>query len=323
MAIRRTLYLKGESEPYLRSKSHIDRIGEELATSPKSPQTIQAARAYRMFRLAKIEECISTVLQCQPPTHSLLSARLKRLSSIRRKLIRSHLRGYPTKLSRIDDIIGIRVVCDYYSEALGFSSRLKATSHNFKDYIAKPQETGYRAIHHIFKVDQPLPTVPEETPASFTFEVQIRTYHQQQWGVWSESYGEQAKENRALSKTKEHLQKLSGIIKCWEERNKDKRQDSLPPIAADYSLAIVQRHEDLASSFHYFPSELWKRAIDQLFYFEKEASSEDDILLLAGVDDLDNLGNTLRLTHPTFFRKVFAPISIESNCTLQPKWAEQ
>ena len=317
-----SLYSKRESESALRSKSHIDRIGEELATSPKSPQAIQAAQTYRMFRLASLEECIRTVLKCQPPTHSLLSARLKRLSSIQRKLMRSHLRGFPTKLSRIDDIIGIRVVCDYYSEALDFSSRLKAASHNFKDYVDNPQETGYRAIHHIFKIDQPLPTMPKETPASFTFEVQIRTYHQQQWGVWSESYGEQAKENRAPSRIKEHLQKLSSIIKCWEERNKDKRQDNLPPIAADYNLAIVQRHEDLAPSLHYFPSELWKRAIDQLFYFEKEAPSEHDALLLAGVDDMANLGNTLKLTHPTFFRKVIAPISIESNCTLQPQWPE-
>jgi len=312
--------LPAECQNALKSKENIDRIGDLLVKSPISNEALESARCYRIFRVMALENCVRKVRDANLPNNSLLSARLKRLVSIRRKLERSALRGNPTRLSRMDDVIGIRVVCDHFSEAIDFSSRLEKTSHRIKNYVEDPKATGYRAIHHILRIEQHLPSNPN-VDASFTFEVQVRTFHQNQWGIWSESFGEQVKENCASETVANHLLRLSREIESWEDGHKNKRQDHLPALSENYSLALVKRIPGLSSHFFQYGIDAWSEALKLLFYWEKSAQGDSDVLLLAGSGRSESIKKSLQLTHPTFFRTVTAPISIETNGYLIPKWS--
>lgn len=297
------------------SKSKINKIGKLLIENPPANEAIAGIRYYRMFRLSCLNECINRVLEAAPPTYSLLSARLKRLRSIHRKLARNKIEGFTAQLSRMDDVIGIRVICDHFSEALAFSERLAQQGTRVKDYVSMPQETGYRAIHHILNIEQFLPSKNHQ-PLTFTFEVQIRTYFQNQWGVWCESFGESAKENSAPDDVQEHLRKLSRKIQKWEENHHAAKQNDLPPIVTsrNYNLAIVSRATEGKYSVYVTESSLWRKALTNLFNQEVRNPLNEDIVLLAGFSNHSNLVESLKISHPTrFVPNIRVPIDIKSN----------
>ncbi len=300
--------LQPECEQALASKSQIDRIGKRLLAIEKSSETERDIACYRKFRLSSFADCISRVMTAELPNHSYLSARLKRLVSIKRKLIRSKLSSGSMQLSQVDDILGIRIVCDVFSQAQDFSERLKKASNHWKikNYVEKPQTTGYRAIHHIFKVDQQL---PNGNNATFTFEVQVRTVYQNDWGNWSESYGEQAKEGNASKEIKSKLLQLSREVYSWETQHERERQGNIPEASKEHNFVIVRRIKGQSTAIYPFLPGDWKVAIDYLLKLERYRSGNVDALLCAvgGEYKVDEMKKRLELTHPTFFRKVYLP----------------
>lgn len=297
----------------LRSKSQINRVGEGLASSPIQNEALWGTNCYRMFRFLKMQFCMDQVLEAGPPTKSLISARLKRFVSIRRKIERARSLGVTSKLSTIDDIIGLRIICARFCDAIDFSKKLKShTASCEKNYVLTPQDTGYRSVHHIIKVEQENPTGNNQI-MYFTFEVQIRTLYQHLWSIWSESYGEQAKENRAPAEIKQHLQELSSKISDWEQSHQEDTQGELIELTGEKNLALLNKHGGLNTSVHHFSASSWNDAVNYLFYIENNSNNESNALLLSGVGNLANLDNILRITHPAFFRKVVVPIDLDSN----------
>ena len=112
--------------------------------------------------------------------NSLIVQRLKRSQSIIFKLNR--IDGM--KLSRMQDIAGVRVILDNISEVYSLAEKLQVPDfkHEFKnakDYIHEPKESGYRGIHLIYKFSSP---ENPETDGLF-IEVQLRTKLQHTWAT--------------------------------------------------------------------------------------------------------------------------------------------
>lgn len=305
------------------SRARIDRIGQDIIKVPLPLGAVAGIRDYRMFRASALNECIDRVIKAGLPTHSLLSARTKRLHSIRRKLFQHCAREHPIQLSRMYDLIGLRVVCDHFDEAMRFSERLGKQGSRVNNYVESPQATGYRAIHHILKIRQSL-SPDHSHPATFAFEVQVRTYHQNQWAIWSESHGEEVKAGRAPEDVRRHLLRLSHVIGQWEESNPTRRQDDLPPRPAsgEHNLAMIRRQPSGKFDVTVFDLRRWSAAFMELFRWEIEDNHDADTLLLFGSADPDGLLKLLKVTHQSQFGRVRVPADVEANASLRFQFDE-
>lgn len=108
--------------------------------------------------------------------------RIKDAGSIARKLVK---KGYKITFENADDklndIIGIRVVCLYRDDVYNIADLLKQqqdfTLIKEKDYIKNPKKSGYQSLHLIFDV----PLVYKETSEPQRVEIQIRTVAMDFW----------------------------------------------------------------------------------------------------------------------------------------------
>jgi putative GTP pyrophosphokinase len=115
------------------------------------------------------------------PIHHMES-RLKSLESILGKLQRRNL---PLELdsvkSNIQDIAGIRVICNYVDDVYEVAELLSKQSDvavlQVKDYIKNPKPNGYRSLHIIYTV----PVFLSDGPHTTSVEVQFRTIAMDYW----------------------------------------------------------------------------------------------------------------------------------------------
>ena len=185
------------------SMGDIRRATTRFREDPDNLKTRDVLNSYRKFRLNCIRTSLRLLKNSRLPDKVLVSARLKRLTSIQRKLRRSQV---PAPLNEMDDIIGFRVICESLEEAVELGERIKnRLAANIKDYINREHVLGlgYRAIHGIARFKQPL----QDKSVSVRFEIQIRTWYQHLWACWCESHGEQAKEGYPNARQRRgHLQ---------------------------------------------------------------------------------------------------------------------
>jgi ppGpp synthetase/RelA/SpoT-type nucleotidyltranferase len=147
----------------------------------------------------------------------LLSGRTKRTKSIVRKLVRE-----PTMdLSRMTDIVGLRMIVDGAEEQRRVVARLPDVIRveRVADYTAG--DHFYRAIHFQGSVD------------GRRIEIQVRTLAQQLWADESESFGEQAKEGQLTPEQHAYLSELRAAA-CAVEAGE-------APIQLTHALATTRR----------------------------------------------------------------------------------
>jgi putative GTP pyrophosphokinase len=115
------------------------------------------------------------------PIHHI-EYRIKTLDSIIDKLKRN---GYDVTIdniyAHINDVAGIRVICNYLDDIYYLRSLLTRTE-SFQvirevDYIAHPKESGYRSLHLIIDV----PIVISEGTLHLPVEIQLRTIAMDMW----------------------------------------------------------------------------------------------------------------------------------------------
>ena len=127
-----------------------------------------------------IEEELFTYKRQNPIEH--VKSRLKRPSSIARKLEK---RGYePTlenALKYIDDIAGVRIVCQFQDDIYKIADVIKNFENirivQIKDYIKEPKENGYRSYH--MHVEIPVRMLHGEEMVKVEF--QLRTVAMDFW----------------------------------------------------------------------------------------------------------------------------------------------
>jgi ppGpp synthetase/RelA/SpoT-type nucleotidyltranferase len=201
------------------------------------------------------------------------------------------------ELSRMADVIGLRIVCESVALARKITDELRSTQSvaSIQDYWESPQETGYRAYHIICRRSQRRPDGRENI--SVDYEVQIRTYFQHLWGLVSESLGERVKEGGGRSDVREYLSRLSRVIRDWEISNSDVTQHALPELSREHKLTVARVHEGTVRQFQQFGKD-YQTAISLLLSWEEDLNKGDaETLLLSGVGEPKNLATT----HASFF----------------------
>ena len=115
----------------------------------------------------------------------VVGSRLKRLPSIYGKLKRFR----DMKLSRMQDIGGLRVIFPAFEDVYAFERRLaEANLPLLKrrcDYIERPKVSGYRSLHLIYEFRDP--TAPEEYQG-IAIEFQLRDAIQHYWATTLETF---------------------------------------------------------------------------------------------------------------------------------------
>ena len=111
-----------------------------------------------------------------------MSGRVKTAESIIRKLLRKgHAVGAKEALEYLNDIAGIRLICDYTDDIYAIRDALyrwnDAVIIKEKDFIKKPKKSGYRSLHIVISL--PLPSTDYEE--SVRVEIQLRTVIMDFW----------------------------------------------------------------------------------------------------------------------------------------------
>ena len=289
------------SEPVgFASIGDVNRIGARFLEDSFSVAHLEAIQEYRRFRI----RCLSTSLQlvecAELPERSLVSVRLKRLDSIRRKMTRQ---GGSFRLGTLDDVIGIRIICQGLQDVIDLSKCLHqlTVSYRPKDYLYSQHSanTGYRGIHQILRFQQAL---SQGKYLNVRFEVQLRTFLQHQWAIWSESFGEAIKIGRGDLDQLNHLRQLSTRIKKWEADNPSVFQHELLNFTSTKNVVVAWRHDDVSIPWfeQYGDAEI-QAAVDWLNYLETEfPDRRGNALLLVGVSSPSLAIKALGVTHPRY-----------------------
>ena len=295
----------------LLSKNQINKFGEAFSQDSTDLEAFSAVQEYRRFRLNCLNTTIRILNSAGLPSNVFVSARLKRLGSIYRKLTREKTNF---KLGELEDIIGLRIICCSFSEAQELDARLAELPESYRaiDYTQPDaKSTGYRCIHRIMKFQQKL---NEESVITVRFEIQIRSFYQHRWAILSESYGEEMKlgahiTSPQMQADKNELIQLSKQIAGWEKKNPTKIQHRLTHHVGNTNLICVWKQQNRQPVIEEFSDDL-SGAVDHLNYLEIQFPAErNNALLLVGVADAAKAEFILRETHPLFADVVIPPPS--------------
>ena len=169
------------------SKRQIRRAGEQLAAGSLSGEAkSEALRIVGYWREAHMEplhKTLSTLEEvCGQDESTILVSRLKRIDTIVNKLERP---GYNFALTTLRDIAGCRLIVRSDVDARHVAELIQNAGqcHDIKDYLSKPQESGYRGIHLICRHD-----AESYGYENLNVEVQVRSQAQHDWATAVETY---------------------------------------------------------------------------------------------------------------------------------------
>ena len=169
------------------SKGEVDRAGRTLLRAltgvdpvPSAEELAQATDVAEAFRQAHRDPMLSarmdlrSCLEAEGLAEAELGQRLKRLPTVVDKL-----RRLPTmKLSSLQDLGGCRAVLATQAEVARVQERFMITSRQrngvddtVRDYVARPRDSGYRAVHLWTRYQ------------GWRVEVQLRTRLQHAWAA--------------------------------------------------------------------------------------------------------------------------------------------
>lgn len=291
------------TNPAFKSMRDLKRASNSLRKDKQNAVANDIINSYREFRICCINTSLELLKRLNLPRSALVSARLKRKTSIYRKLVRD-VRYHA---GNIDDVIGFRVIFKSFSELRSCIEKIEDIENqnvDIKNYIDNEHylARGYRGVHIILKFKQPF---NKEKCFTSRFEVQLRTYYQHKWACWCESMGEQAKEGfKGREKEPEIQEKLkrlkeaSDAIKQWEEKHERHVQ-------SDDNLQFPE-YSDLSGNFAIIrpsagdnPIENFTTvddAFQQLMYHESKGTK---CLLLLGLAK-DEITAHFKETHSNF-----------------------
>ncbi len=173
--------------------SQVNKAGEILRKEEVSSEKMRDAletlsqwRGVHSYVLNTFQSLLRNKCKEQGFSNAIIAQRLKRLSSIVYKLNR-----FSGRLSKIQDIAGIRVIFQSQNEVNSFYSKLihSRFKHNPKcppkNYIKDPKADGYRSIHQVYQYNNA--KHPELN--GLAIEIQIRTRLQHAWATAVETLG--------------------------------------------------------------------------------------------------------------------------------------
>ena len=291
--------------PKFQTMGDIRRASDDYRNDDNPLNAREIIDSYREFRACCFETSLKMLQDIHLPENGLISARLKRMPSIFRKLKRSST----FRVNELDDIVGFRIIFQSLSDLQVAVEILSSAGIKMKDYLESPQYTGYRGVHAIFPFKQPF---NDKTCFNVKFEVQLKTYYQHLWACWCEGMGEQAKEGwtnrRDEPEIQERIARLQGLsekIRVWENNNPEALQiQGGVPLIGNLSkkIAVVRGRED-----GYIGSDICSdtaEAFDLVKYYEDQQNLR--ALLLLGLSEPD-ITSHFSQTHINWFNKVPEP----------------
>lgn len=341
------------------SRKEIDRAGKVIVSS--SPGVFDLAEAivkiddWRKLHLPVIEGLsakISDLLSKEGVPVSFSSQRLKRMKSIKEKLVRTPNMG----LGGVQDIGGGRFVFEDMQSLLKAKECIaKATFENYTldhelyDYIDKPKDSGYRSIHFVYKYSD-----DNSESDGMRVEIQIRTKLQHDWATAVEtaelisnsslkaSQGDQSwldffklvsaifslRENQPVNELYRDMTEEDYCRNFYETNNKYKFVDNLKALvgAVDfyekesfnggYVLVVIDYVKKRIDIRHFNPQDTDK-ANEQYAQIEKNIDKEAEAVVLVSVSDMKEL----REAYPSYFLNAgefIAELSnFQENCKLK------
>jgi hypothetical protein len=178
------------------SKRQIRDAGKLLGTVAQRSAEIEDAfrilhnwRWHHAYPMVRERSKLTRIVK---PLGGFTAGRLKRTSSIRKKLFRS-----PIQLDRIQDLVGCRAILPDMESLHATLEKYESIEKGGRvqrhaDYIATPKESGYRSAHLIVKFDE---SGVGERHAGCKVELQLRTQLQHVWGTTVEAAGSMRNED--------------------------------------------------------------------------------------------------------------------------------
>lgn len=110
-----------------------------------------------------------------------LKYRIKKIDSIEEKLKKSGYEFTSENITRLNDIVGVRIICSFLNDMNEIIEFIKNDPEleivTIKDYISYPKESGYSSYHMIVKV----PIVIGNEVVYVKAEIQVRTITMDMW----------------------------------------------------------------------------------------------------------------------------------------------
>jgi ppGpp synthetase/RelA/SpoT-type nucleotidyltranferase len=215
------------------SRGRVDAAGD-LLVSPEEPseeQIVEAItiinnwRSSHAYPLQALKMTLKLRAKRIDPS-ALVAQRLKRLSSIARKLLRQD----GMKLSRMHDLGGCRAVLSTatqvdrlvkaYERSVAKNPNKRAEFVKKYDYISKPKEDGYRSVHLVYKYRGTLRK--HDVFNGLRIEIQIRSRWQHAWATAVETVdlvtGQALKSSIGSPQWKKFFLLMSAAIALREKR---------------------------------------------------------------------------------------------------------
>ena len=341
------------------SRKSIDKAGRVIISSPTEIfdyiDAVAKVDDWRKLHLPVIEKLashISELLYKEGIPVAFSSQRLKRMTSIKEKLIRTPNMG----LGGVQDIGGGRFVFEDMKSLLRAKACItKATfdhfslDHDLYDYISVPKESGYRSIHFIYKYSN-----ADSESDGMRVELQIRTKLQHDWATAVEtaelishsslkaSQGDPAwldffklvsaifalKEEQPINEAYRNMTEEDYCRIFYETDKKYRFVDNLTALVGAVDLSekesfvggyvlLVIDYEKKRISIRHFKQEETDLANEQYAQIEKSINRETEAVVLVAVADM----KALREAYSSYFLdadEFLSELSIfQQNCRLK------
>lgn len=341
------------------SRKEIDRAGKVIIAS--SPDVFDLAEAtvkvddWRKLHLPVIEVLstrIADLLSKENVPVAFSSQRLKRMKSIKEKLIRTPNMG----LGGVQDIGGGRFVFEDMQSLLRAKECIvKATfdkftlDHELYDYINHPKDSGYRSIHFVYKYSD-----TDSESDGMRVEIQIRTKLQHDWATAVEtaelisnsslkaSQGDQSwldffklvsaifslREEQPVNEYYRNMTEEDYCRQFYETNDRYKFVDNLKALvgAVDFSekesfnggyVLVVIDYEKKRMKIRHFNQQDTDKANEQYAQIEKNIDRKTEAVVLVSVSDMKEL----REAYPSYFLNAGEFITelsnFQKNCKLK------
>lgn len=144
--------------------------------------------------------------------------RIKSPDSIARKLIKKGYEvSFENAIQKLNDIVGIRVVCLYSDDVYKIAELLKQQKDFIlikeKDYIKNPKKSGYQSLHLILDI----PLIYKDTTQLQRVEIQIRTVAMDFWAAVDNQICYK-KDPEDMKKAEDELKNYSTVISTMDKQ---------------------------------------------------------------------------------------------------------
>ena len=341
------------------SRKEIDRAGKLIISTSTDvfdlAEAIVKVDDWRKLHLPVIEMLarnVAELLAKEGIRVAFSSQRLKRMTSIKEKLIRTPNMG----LGGVQDIGGARFVFDDMESLLKAKECIASASfpdfqldHEPYDYISRPKDSGYRSIHFVYKYCN-----PESESDGMRVELQIRTKLQHDWATAVEtaelishsslkaSQGDQAwldffklvsaifarRENQPVNSLYKDMTEEQYCTQFHSVNKKYKFVDNLQALVGAVSLTetksftggyvlLVIDYEEKRVRIRHFKQEETDSANEQYAEIEKNINREKGAVVLVAVSDV----RELREAYPSYFLNadefIAALSDFQNNCRIK------